>query len=106
MSEFVSAGSLSDFPPGRLRQVNIAGRDVIVVNLNGDLHGIGSLCSHAYEPIKDGYLRGREVVCIYHGACFDVVTGEVTVGPASKALPVYEVKVQEGEVLVALSPRA
>jgi len=42
--------------------------------------------------------------CPWHGAVFEVRTGEVRRGPARKRLRTYEVEVSGGDVLVAIDP--
>ena len=38
------------------------------------------------------------VTCEWHGAAFDLRTGEPTCPPAFKPIPVYAVRVEEGAV--------
>ena len=42
---------------------------------------------------------GKQFVCPCHGASF-AASGQVTQGPASKPLPTYAVKVENGKILV------
>jgi 3-phenylpropionate/trans-cinnamate dioxygenase ferredoxin component len=42
------------------------------------------------------------VECWLHGSCFDLRTGDPTGPPATKPVPVYPVKVEDGEVYVSL----
>jgi len=47
-----------------------------------------------------GILDGNEVECPLHHSHFDVTTGQVKRGPATRAEPVYEVKAENGGILV------
>ena len=40
------------------------------------------------------------IECAWHGARFDIATGAVLQGPAAEPLPVFEVMVRDGAVLV------
>ena len=40
------------------------------------------------------------VQCLWHGSQFDVSTGQVKAGPATKGIAVYRVEEKEGEVRV------
>lgn len=40
------------------------------------------------------------IECAWHGARFDITTGAVLQGPATDPLPVFEVMVRDGAVLV------
>jgi nitrite reductase/ring-hydroxylating ferredoxin subunit len=49
----------------------------------------------AGDVLPDGTIQ-----CAWHGARFDCSTGEVRQVPATEPLPVYEVIVQDGLVLI------
>lgn len=76
---------------------------VLVVNLDGEFLAIGSDCSHAGGPLASGVLRGRRVMCPWHGSEFDLDTGAAVKAPASRDVPVYPVRVAGGEIQVLLS---
>jgi 3-phenylpropionate/trans-cinnamate dioxygenase ferredoxin subunit len=42
------------------------------------------------------------VECYLHGSCFDLRTGKPTGPPATKPVPTYQVKIENGDVYVAL----
>jgi nitrite reductase/ring-hydroxylating ferredoxin subunit len=42
------------------------------------------------------------VQCLWHGSQFDVATGKVKAGPAKKAIGVYRIKEEDGEVRLIL----
>ena len=53
------------------------------------------------DVLPDGTIQ-----CAWHGARFDCATGEVRQIPASEPLPVYQVRIEKGQVLVgSLQPR-
>ena len=103
MADFVSVGKLTDFPSGLMRAREVDGQSVVVLNLKGNLHCFSNVCPHAEGVITEGYVRGDEVVCIYHGAVFDIATGKVNAGVAPRPLPVYAVRVQDEDVQVRLA---
>jgi 3-phenylpropionate/trans-cinnamate dioxygenase ferredoxin subunit len=43
------------------------------------------------------------VECWLHGSCFDLRSGKPTGPPATKPVAIYPVKIDGGDVLVALS---
>ena len=45
---------------------------------------LDNTCNYRGGPLADGQVSGHEVTCPWHGATFDVQTGEV-VGPAGLA---------------------
>lgn len=54
-------------------------------------HVLESRCSHRGGPLHEGTVVDGCLVCPWHGARFDLGTGDVCSGPASAPQPVYEV---------------
>ena len=98
MGELIDVAKLSDVPPGDCRQVNAAGRLVAVFNVNGTIHAIHGTCTHRGGPSGEGELDGSVVTCPWHGAEFDVTTGQVVGPPAPQSVPAYSVVV-EGDLI-------
>ena len=57
-------------------------------------------CSHEACPLSGGLLAGTTIMCQCHGSRFDITTGAVINGPATKALNVYEVQEIEGSIRI------
>lgn len=91
-----------DLAPGQKRDVEIAGIDVLLVNLDGKYYAIGNICTHMTCRLSEGSIKGDNVTCPCHFSVFDVKTGKVLGGPASRPEPVFKVKVEKGSVLVDL----
>ena len=100
MSKFMKVARADDIRPGERLQVEMDGVEVVVVNLDGTFYAIGDVCTHDGGPLGEGALQGCALICPRHGARFDVRTGEALTRPAFEAVPTYEVKVLDGDVLV------
>jgi 3-phenylpropionate/trans-cinnamate dioxygenase ferredoxin subunit len=65
---------------------------------------IANRCTHQGAPLDKGVVRivgsQRTVTCPAHGSMFDLETGRVMRPPATKPVPVYDVKVEDGRVYV------
>jgi ferredoxin-NADP reductase/nitrite reductase/ring-hydroxylating ferredoxin subunit len=83
-----------------MKEVQVDGKNICVVNVEGKYYAIGSICTHEGGPLGDGSLEGYEVECPWHGSKFDVRTGEVTSPPASESEPTYEIKVDGSNILI------
>jgi 3-phenylpropionate/trans-cinnamate dioxygenase ferredoxin subunit len=59
-------------------------------------------CPSVPCPLSGGLLTGTTIVCQCHGSMFEVTTGAVISGPATKALAVYEVHEADGAVRIHL----
>ena len=62
---------------------------------------MSNICPHQEFEMALGDAPGDGTIeCAWHGARFDMQTGGVLQGPATDPLPVYEVILREGAVLV------
>ncbi|OAA44145.1 Pyridine nucleotide-disulfide oxidoreductase, FAD/NAD(P)-binding domain protein [Metarhizium rileyi] len=90
--------------PGSKQEVEVEGVEggkVLLVNTGGKIQAIGARCTHYGAPLAKGVISsdGR-VKCAWHGACFNISTGDVEEAPALDALPVFKVVERDGAVYV------
>jgi apoptosis-inducing factor 3 len=85
---------------GDMREVVVGETKVLVVRLKGRFYAIGAECTHYGGPLIDGALSGHRVVCPWHQAVFDVMTGNLEEPPALDAQPCYKVRVEDGDVIL------
>ena len=84
--------------PGEMKAVQHAGFSILVCNVDGEFHALENECSHAAVPLDEGTLRGCELECAFHGALFDVRSGEALAMPATAPVRVFPVE-RRGRVL-------
>ncbi len=97
---YVKVGQLTDFPPGKLKKVQVHGEDLLVVNLGNKIYAITNTCTHRGGPLDEGELEGNIVICPYHGGQFNVTTGKAVGPPATREETSFEVQVQGSDVLL------
>jgi nitrite reductase/ring-hydroxylating ferredoxin subunit len=104
MSEaaFTRACALSDLGDGEAVGVEIGGEPVAIVRAGGEVYAIRDVCSHAEVPLSEGEVDGCTIECWLHGSRFDLRTGKPTSMPATEPVPVYPVKIEGDDVLVAI----
>ncbi|XP_072934553.1 apoptosis-inducing factor 3-like [Epargyreus clarus] len=74
---------------------------VLVVKQKGEFNAVGTKCTHYGAPLVSGALGDGRVRCPWHGACFNLKTGDIEDFPGFDSLPCYQVTVTEkGEVKV------
>lgn len=100
MGEFVKVAEVKDITAGMGIMVELDGERIALFNVNGTFHAIGDTCTHAGGPLSEGDLEGDTVTCPWHGAQFDVTTGEVAGPPAPEPVKSYRVKVNGSDVLI------
>ncbi len=98
MAKKVLLGNLEDFPEGTIVGREVDGRDVIVVNLGGEINVLEGICTHEYARLESGFLTGDRVMCPLHLSQFDVRTGEAVTPPAEEPLTRYAVEIRGKEV--------
>lgn len=59
-----------------------------------------SRCTHRGGPLHEGAADASCIECPWHGSRFDRRTGAVLAGPASAPQPVYDVRVDDGTVMI------
>ena len=99
---WVDALSVSELPADDVMGVVVAGRDVAIHCVDGDLFATDNLCTHGNARLCDGFLEGHEIECPLHQGRFDVRTGVPTCDPATEALRIYPIKVEAGRVFLQL----
>jgi 3-phenylpropionate/trans-cinnamate dioxygenase ferredoxin subunit len=95
---------VDDIPPNSSRRFEVGKHKICVVRIGDEFYAIGDTCSHAEFSLCEGELfpEEREIECWKHGSTFSLVTGEPQSLPATKPVPVYDVKVVEGDVVVTV----
>ena len=103
MREFTDVASVSQVPIGELFGVTLpSGGSVCLYNWKGEIGALGGVCTHAEFAMSSGVLHADGTIeCVWHGAQFDCRTGAVRRQPATESLPVFDVRVEGGRVLVA-----
>ena len=96
---FVRVASLSDLEPGQLIHKELGSLAVAVCNYQGKIFAIDGVCPHAGGPLGCGALNDRFITCPWHMWGFDCETGQSDISSTVK-LDTYEVKVENGQVLV------
>ncbi|KAM3615836.1 uncharacterized protein V6R79_008530 [Siganus canaliculatus] len=96
----------SDLENGQMKEVTVGEQKVLLVRTQGQFSAVGSQCSHYNAPLVKGALVGKRVRCPFHGACFNVRTGDIEEFPGLDSLPSYKVKVEDGKVYVTINKKA
>jgi 3-phenylpropionate/trans-cinnamate dioxygenase ferredoxin subunit len=103
MSGFVKAVAVDAVPDGGAVRVMIEGVPVAIVRSEGEVYAIHDVCSHANVALSEGEIDDQTIECWLHGSRFDLVTGKPTGLPATQPVPVYPVKIDGDDVLVAVT---
>ena len=102
MGEFVKAAKKEDVPVGQGKTVFVGGKQVAVFNVDGVYYAIRDACTHQGAPLSGGRIAGKEVTCSWHGAKFDITTGEALSRVAFTPVPCYNVRVTEEDLEIEI----
>lgn len=98
----VTVARLDEVAPGTMLLVQVDGANVLLVNLEGEIHALQGTCSHEYFELDRGFLTGDSLTCALHFSRFDVRTGEALDPPADLPLVKYDVEVDGGAIVLVL----
>jgi len=104
MGEVVRLCGRDELEPGTARRFEVAEHRIALVRIGDDYYAIGDRCSHEDYSLSEGEVWAEqcELECWKHGSTFDLRTGEPCTLPATKAVPVYRVRVDGDDVAVEL----
>jgi nitrite reductase/ring-hydroxylating ferredoxin subunit len=68
-------------PAGKMKHVEVDGKEIVIANMNRKFYSIDDRCAHTNAPLSMGNLAGNIVTCPFHGAKFDVASGEKIAEP-------------------------
>ncbi|MGI9534516.1 MAG: Rieske (2Fe-2S) protein [Thermodesulfobacteriota bacterium] len=102
MGEFHKVANTSEILDGEVKEFVVDNISIAICNRNNNFYAFRDECSHEAFPLSDGYLEDDNIICMYHGAEFDVKTGEALCLPAIEPIDVYDIKIDGDEILVKI----
>lgn len=100
---FVRVARVQDIPPGTGRAYRVGAYEVAIFHAGGEFYALENNCPHQGGPIAEGWLEDTIVACPWHGWCFDVRTGKMTLGDFAR-VPKFAVRIEGGDVYVSTEP--
>ncbi|XP_076623812.1 apoptosis-inducing factor 3 isoform X3 [Colletes latitarsis] len=79
----------------KLLPLGDAGTKILLIKQKGELHAIGTKCTHYGALLHTGALGDGRIRCPWHGACFNIRTGDIEDYPGLDSLPCYKVNVDD-----------
>ncbi len=99
----VLVARISDILPGSTLKASVGGMDILLVNMDGQIHAVNDSCTHAGASLSEGSLDGCTLTCGWHGAQFDCKSGKLVKFPAKiKDLAQYRVIIESDDVFVEM----
>jgi nitrite reductase/ring-hydroxylating ferredoxin subunit len=102
--EWADVAVVSELPDRKPVRVAIDDSAVLLLKADDQVFAIGNQCTHQGAGLDRGVVRiagsVRTVTCPAHGSVFRLDDGKVMRPPATKPVPAYEVKVEDGQILL------
>lgn len=102
MGDYYDVAALGDIAPGESMLVEAGGKEIALFNCGGEYYALDNDCTHVGGPLSEGEVIGDRVVCPWHGAEYDIKTGEVLGPPADEGVRSYAVRIEDGRILVEI----
>ncbi|CAL7939283.1 unnamed protein product [Xylocopa violacea] len=87
----------SDIKENEMKHLSLGddGGKILLIKQKGELHAIGTKCTHYGALLHTGALGDGQVRCPWHGACFNIKTGDIEDYPGLDSLPCFQVNVDD-----------
>ena len=92
----------SAVPEGEARAFEVDGKEIVLCNVDGEIYALQGMCTHEDLPLAGGEVDDGVLTCEWHGAEFDVCTGDAKTLPATRKLRTYEAVVRDGRIFLIL----
>ncbi|MEZ5143574.1 MAG: non-heme iron oxygenase ferredoxin subunit [Acidimicrobiales bacterium] len=97
--------AVGDLASGEARRFDLGDLRVAVVRIDDDWYAVGDRCTHQDVSLAEGevHTASREIECWKHGSCFSLESGEPSSLPATRPVPVYDVRIDGDDVYLVVS---
>jgi len=102
MGKWVDVGIVGEIENQGCKIIEIADVPIAIFNLEGAYFAFEDNCPHQHLPLADGLVANNTITCPYHGAVFNIKTGEVMAPPACDNLHTYIVQVMDGKIQIKI----
>jgi nitrite reductase/ring-hydroxylating ferredoxin subunit len=104
IGDWVDVAGVENLPERRAHRADVGGQALFLLRTDGEFFAIGNQCTHQGAGLDRGVVKiagsVRTVTCPAHGSVFRLDDGKVMRPPATKPVPVYDVKIEDGRVFV------
>jgi nitrite reductase/ring-hydroxylating ferredoxin subunit len=104
VADWTSIGMLDDLMDRKPFRAAVNGDAVLLLKADDQVFAIGNQCTHQGAGLDRGVVKiagsVHTVTCPAHGSMFRLDDGKVMRPPATKPVPVYDVKVEDERILI------
>lgn len=101
---WIDVGASEELSQRPVQQVMIGNIKIALTYRDGQFGAVSGVCTHVGGPLGEGNLSGEYVVCPWHYWKFHFRTGRGEPGYEEDRVPVHDVRVENGRVLIRSVP--
>uniref|UniRef100_A0A8C4NPJ1 AIF family member 3 n=1 Tax=Dicentrarchus labrax TaxID=13489 RepID=A0A8C4NPJ1_DICLA len=90
----------TELSKSEMREVDLGSGRALLIKEHGEFSAMGHKCPHYGAPLVKGVLSKGHVRCPWHGACFNIATGDIEDFPGLDSLPTFQVRVEKDKVII------
>ncbi len=98
-----NVGTMALFSENQSVALSIAGKEVALFHVEGELYAIDNCCTHAGVPLHEGKIEEKCVICPRHGAKFSLQSGDALSLPAFTGVSTYPLRVTADKIEIEIS---
>ena len=99
----VVVGKTLEVQDGKLMHITAGGKEIVVTKLDGNYYAMDNVCTHAGADLHEGELNNNELTCPWHGAKWDIKTGNLISFPQKlKPLQSHKISIEKDTLYVEI----
>lgn len=95
-------GKTQAFADHSMKGIERDGKLILIAKIGDNFFAIGDRCTHKGCKLSNGKLEGETVRCHCHGSVFNIRTGEVVKGPATRSAVSYSITNEMGSLKIEI----
>ncbi len=99
---FIRICADNEITEGTVKTFKIEDKAIAVARYDGIVYAVDDICTHDGGELGAGDVINGQIQCPRHGARFDLKTGNATQMPAVIGVGTHRIKIENGDILVAL----
>jgi nitrite reductase/ring-hydroxylating ferredoxin subunit/uncharacterized membrane protein len=100
--EAITVARRDELKVDQMKLLRVGNKRIVLARTEDGYVAFDDRCTHKGGSLAGGVMMCGTVQCLWHGSQFDVSTGKVKAGPATRQIHAYLVKEEQGEVRLVL----
>lgn len=98
----ITIAKIDDLENGQMKQISVGDSQLLLSKIDDKFYATGAFCTHYGAPLEKGILCGERIVCPWHNACFNAISGQQEEPPGLDSLASFPTQVVGNNVRVTV----